>query len=83
MGIRPRLVARLHLEHIDGLATVQPGAPHDPFGGAGIAVERLQRLAATSAVAQHLHDVGCALGGRRVHAAVLAADLRGFTSLVE
>lgn len=38
---------------------------------------------ATSAVARDLQASGFALGGRRVHASVMFADLRGFTALVE
>jgi adenylate cyclase len=41
------------------------------------------RRFATSAVAQDLQDSGFALGGRRVHGAVMFSDIRGFTAMVE
>ena len=45
--------------------------------------KELVRRFATSEVAQDLQQSGFALGGRRVTGAVMFADIRGFTALVE
>ena len=45
--------------------------------------KELVRRFATSEVAQDLQQSGFALGGRRVQGAVMFADIRGFTALVE
>ena len=43
----------------------------------------LVRRFATSEVAQDLQESGFSLGGKRVHATVMFADIRSFTSMVE
>jgi class 3 adenylate cyclase len=45
--------------------------------------KELVRRFATSAVAQDLQQSGFALGGKRVHASVMFADIRDFTALVD
>ena len=45
--------------------------------------KELVRRFATSEVAQDLQQSGFALGGRRVHGAVMFSDIRSFTALVE
>ncbi len=46
-------------------------------------LKELVRRFATSEVAQDLQQSGFALGGKRVHASVMFADIRDFTPLVE
>jgi class 3 adenylate cyclase len=46
-------------------------------------LKQLVRRFATSEVAQDLQQSGFALGGKRVHASVMFADIRSFTPLVE
>ena len=46
-------------------------------------LKELVRRFATSEVAQDLQQSGFALGGKRMHASVMFADIRGFTPIVE
>ena len=66
------------------------GGANDPGAPSGLKKKRLRdqqkglvRRFATSELAQDLRDSGFALGGRRVAAPVMPADIRGFTALVE